>query len=253
MAINNPFAGSPDFVRALASAIESIPNAYTRAPQAGGAATSVRMPDERVACLDAVAKASGWTRNEVVNALLDKGLFVLFHELGDSDVEKIMDSVGKQFSPPSHATTNMELHNGHRFSAIARQMRSGRWHPIYQYAMADTPEMMVTSEELKPDFATLEEAVAHGKKLAKEAIERSLTWTIYIKLPLPSEPFGNKTPPGNTLVPPLTASTEQGALAKCREQIRAGYRFDSLHVEGPNDIQWDGYEIQRRLAQDRRA
>lgn len=174
MALNNPFEGGPDFVRSLINAIETVPNAYARPPQTGGSATSVRFPAERVSCLDAIATASGWTRNEVINALLDKGLFALFHELKDKHVERIMADAVQQIFPPTHGVSKMESHKGHKMGASAKQKQSGRWYSIFQYSMADNPVMIFTSEEFNPDFATEKEAIEHGRKQAIEAIERNL-------------------------------------------------------------------------------
>jgi hypothetical protein len=174
MSTKNPFEGGPDFVKSLINAIEVVPNAYTRPPQAGGQATSVRLPAERIACLDAIATSSSWTRNEVVNALLDKGIFILFHQLKDEQVERIMEQVMQQIFPPTHGVSNMELHNGHRIGAGAKQKRSGRWYSIFQYSMADNPVMIFTSEDFSPDFATENEAIDYGRKQAMEAVERNL-------------------------------------------------------------------------------
>ena len=110
MALTNPLLGGPDFVKALVNAIDATPNAYVHPPQASGAATSVRLPRERVAYLDAVADATKgqWTRNDVINALLDKGLFILFDELKEIDAQKIIEQVALHLLPPVHETRKKE-------------------------------------------------------------------------------------------------------------------------------------------------
>ena len=110
MALNNPLLGGPDFVKSLVNAIEVAPNAYAHPPQASGMATSIRLPKERVAVLDAIADATKgkWTRNDVVNALLDKGLFVLFEQINDGEMSKIMNQAAHQILPPVHETHREE-------------------------------------------------------------------------------------------------------------------------------------------------
>lgn len=253
MSANNPFSGGPDYVKSLVNRIESIPGAYVQPPNSSGAATSVRFSENRVACLDAIAKISGWTRNEVINALLEKGLFVLFHELNDEHVDQILARVAimghapQQISPPTHGVSNMESYSGHRIAANTKQKPNGRWYSIFQYSINDTPNFL-TSENWTPDFATAEEAVDYGRKQAMAAVDRNMPWTIFVKLPLPSAPLGEAGIPGNTVIPPLSASSAESALARCRDLIDAGFGPESLDVTGPNDVHWDEWEIKSLLS-----
>ena len=107
--------------------------------------------------------------------------------------------------------------------------------------------MLATSEQWEPDFATADEAIGYGRTQAMEAVDRNVPWQIFVKLPLPGAPLGNGVIPGNTVVPPLTASSEEMAIARCRDLVHAGYGPDMLHVIGPNDIYWDSEEIRGRL------
>ncbi|AOJ04608.1 hypothetical protein WS70_22670 [Burkholderia mayonis] len=124
--------------------------------------------------LDAIATATNgkWTRNDVINALLDKGLFALFHELKDEDVERITEQAAQQLFPPAHGVSKMEPYNGHRIEALASQTPDGRWHSIYRYALADNPAMIFTSESTEQNFATEEEAIEHGRRRAMERIDK---------------------------------------------------------------------------------
>ena len=96
MSLNNPFAG-PDYVRSLCNAIENIPATYP--PQTGGEVTSLRFPVHLLAYFEAIGAASGWNRNQVVNALLNKGLFAMFAHLNDEQAQKIIDEVVNHVVP----------------------------------------------------------------------------------------------------------------------------------------------------------
>ena len=245
MSINNPFAGGPDYVVALANAIDDAPNTIAQRPQSGGIATSVRIPEHRLAWLDEIAAASNWTRNEVINALLDKGLFILFHGLKDHHAESIMGRVQNVFLP-SHGVSNMEYYKTHRIGAAAKQKTpSGRWYTTYQYSLEGNPSMVVTSQEWTPDFATEKEAIEHGRIQAIKAIESNLPWTVsIIRLPLPITPLSDGGPRGSVVVPPLQTSSVETALYRCRELMQNGY---GVELTGPHGIRWDEAEIIQKL------
>jgi hypothetical protein len=176
----------------------------------------------------------------VVNALLDKGLFILFHEMKDENVEQIMNRATQEIFPPTHGVSNMESYDGHKIAANAKQKPNGRWYSIFQYSINDMP-MLATSEQWEPDFAMANEAIEYGKTQAMEAVNRNVPWKIFfVKPPLPGIP-------PDTVMPPLSVSTEEMAIARCRDFIHAGYNADSLQITGPNNIRWDGDEIRRRL------
>ena len=123
MALNNPFAGGPDYVVALRNALEAIPNAYVRPPAAGGEQISIRFPDSRLAMVKAIeerCKHARWNRSQVINTLFERGLFELFRQLGDQTVEGIMDDVASETVP----TLN-------RFAGIADQLKEFNRFRIY--------------------------------------------------------------------------------------------------------------------------
>jgi hypothetical protein len=99
MALNNPWAGGPDYVVALGNAIDKVPNAYARPPASGGTQISLRIAEDRLAVLDELCVKSKWNRNQVVNALIDKGLFLVFHQLSSAKVDEIMTNVGNTRAP----------------------------------------------------------------------------------------------------------------------------------------------------------
>lgn len=94
MAANNPMAG-PDFVEALRNVLEERAPSFTRPPSTGGTQVSLRFREDRLALLDRLSEYSGWNRNQIVDALTDKGLFVLFVRLSDDVADEIMGSHAK--------------------------------------------------------------------------------------------------------------------------------------------------------------
>jgi hypothetical protein len=93
MALDNPFAGGPDYLASLANALDKVPNAYSQPPASGGSQLSLRANDDRIAVLDEVCSQSGWNRSQVISAMIDKGLFLLFHQLTAGTADKIMTTV----------------------------------------------------------------------------------------------------------------------------------------------------------------
>lgn len=93
MANLNPMAGGPDFVEILRNALEPVKNAtYIRPPFTGGNQVSVRLAQDRIALLDRLSDRSGWNRNQIIDALIDKGLLILFNTLSDATADEIMDA-----------------------------------------------------------------------------------------------------------------------------------------------------------------
>ena len=97
MAKNNPLAGGPDFVEILCAALEQQTSTYSRPPSTGGTQISFRLREDRLALLDRLAERSGWNRNQVVDALVDKGLFALFSRLSNLTADEIMEDHVTQF------------------------------------------------------------------------------------------------------------------------------------------------------------
>lgn len=99
MASQNPIAGGPDFVVVLRNALEKTPGTYSSPPPTGGTQISVRFADDRLGILDAVCEQSGWNRNQLINAFVDRGLFELFHYLSNEAVEGIIERAAERVIP----------------------------------------------------------------------------------------------------------------------------------------------------------
>ena len=100
---NNPLAG-PHHVLALANALERErrPGAYVKPPSTGGEQISVRLSETLLAHFDVLGKAAGWTRVQVLTALVERGLFDLYEVLSDETGESIMESLAGQIVPTMH-------------------------------------------------------------------------------------------------------------------------------------------------------
>lgn len=105
---NNPFAG-PAHVVALANSLERErrPGAYARPPVTGGNQISVRLGEALLTHLDIIGKASGWTRVQVLTALIERGLFDLYDLLSDEVGESIMDSLTNELVPTMHGESSL--------------------------------------------------------------------------------------------------------------------------------------------------
>ena len=91
MALNNPMVGGPDFIQILVNAVERIPQSYTRPPPTGGKGISFRMREGPAAILDELTRRSGWNRNQVLDALIERGLRDVFNTLSDQAAKDVMD------------------------------------------------------------------------------------------------------------------------------------------------------------------
>jgi hypothetical protein len=100
---NNPMSG-PAHIVALANSLERErrPNAYVRPPPTGGDQISVRLGSALLAHMDVLGKASGWTRVQVLTALIDRGLFDLYANLSDEIGEAIMKKLANELVPTMH-------------------------------------------------------------------------------------------------------------------------------------------------------
>jgi len=126
----NPIAGGPDFIEVLKNVLEKIPNTYAKPPVTGGTQISSRFADDRLAILDAICSRSGWNRNQVINALLDRGLYELFCRVSDEVVEAIMttaaDRVMPTFGPSAGVAKELASFNRFRIHPAPQKIRQGR-------------------------------------------------------------------------------------------------------------------------------
>lgn len=95
MAKHNPTAGGPDFVELLKRALEGKSAGLVKPPATGGVQVSFRLEEGRLAMLDILSKRSGWNRTQVIDALIEHGLFELFERLPNSLSSEIIDETVK--------------------------------------------------------------------------------------------------------------------------------------------------------------
>lgn len=105
---DNPFSGPAHHV-ALRNALEREhrPGAYLQPPPTGGAQISTRLSEPLLTHLDVVGKAAGWTRVQVLTALIERGLFDLYEILSDETGEAIMNSLANQVVPTMQADSSL--------------------------------------------------------------------------------------------------------------------------------------------------
>lgn len=127
MASRNPVSSGPDFVLALRNALEKAEGAYSKPPLTGGTQISCRFADDRLAMLDAISEQSGWNRNQLISALLDRGLFELFRHLEDDVMERIMmhttDKVAPTFDVSAAIMNEIAAYNRFRIFPAPQRIR----------------------------------------------------------------------------------------------------------------------------------
>jgi len=97
----NPMSG-PAYVMALRNALEKDkrPSEYNQPPKGGGPQISLRLDDFLYNHIEAIVSLSGWNRAEVLNALIQRGLFDLYEFSSPATVEKIVQQVVAKLAPP---------------------------------------------------------------------------------------------------------------------------------------------------------
>ena len=102
---NNPMSGGPDHLLVLANAIDRDrrPEAYARPPSTGGDQISVRFSEKLLAHLDVLGNASGWTRVQVLTALVERGLFEIYELLRNETGDAIMEQLANEIAPTIHS------------------------------------------------------------------------------------------------------------------------------------------------------
>lgn len=106
---DNPFAGPAHHV-ALSNAIERDrrpPGTYTRPPPTGGEQISVRLSERLTKHLEVLSEASGWTRVQVLTALLERGMFDVYDLLSDDTGARLMENFIDQLPPVMHAQSTL--------------------------------------------------------------------------------------------------------------------------------------------------
>lgn len=148
---NNRLAG-PDHVAALLNALQRNrrPGAYARPPATGGDQISMRLSESLLAHLDVLGKASGWTRVQVLTALIERGLFDLYEVLDDDIGESIMENLANELVPTMGTYTyRSEL------------QKNGRWTTDTEYKdEINGVTTIIDRKRLPGDFPSQEDADA---------------------------------------------------------------------------------------------
>jgi len=97
----NPMAG-PAYVIALKNVLEKRTTEYTTPPRTGGTQISTRLDDFIFNHVEAIVAESEkkWNRAEVLYALIQRGLFDLYHYLDPEITEKIIHKIVAKMAPP---------------------------------------------------------------------------------------------------------------------------------------------------------
>jgi hypothetical protein len=95
----NPMSG-PAYVIALRNALEKRPSEYQEPPRTGGTQISIRLDEFIFNHVEAITAKSGWNRAEVLNALIQRGLFDLYEFCKPDVVETLVQEVMANLAPP---------------------------------------------------------------------------------------------------------------------------------------------------------
>jgi hypothetical protein len=95
----NPMSG-PAYVIALRNALEKRPSEYQEAPRTGGTQVSIRLDEFIFNHVEAITAKSGWNRAEVLNALIQRGLFDLYEFCAPRMVDTLVQDVVAKLAPP---------------------------------------------------------------------------------------------------------------------------------------------------------
>jgi hypothetical protein len=101
----NPMSG-PAYVIALRNALEKRPlSEYQSAPRTGGTQVSIRLDEFIFNHVEAITAQTGWNRAEVLNALIQRGLFDLYEFCKPKVVEGLVQDVVAKLAPPHPPVT----------------------------------------------------------------------------------------------------------------------------------------------------
>lgn len=97
----NPMSG-PAYVIALRNALEADkrPSEYNEPPKTGGTQVSIRLDEHVYNHVEAIVEKSDWNRAEVLNALIQRGLFDLYEFSSSDTVGAIVKKVVTKLAPP---------------------------------------------------------------------------------------------------------------------------------------------------------
>ena len=101
----NPMSG-PAYVIALRNALEKRPSSeYQSAPRTGGTQVSIRLDEFIFNHVEAITAKTGWNRAEVLNALIQRGLFDLYEFCKPKVVDALVQDVVAKLAPPHPPVT----------------------------------------------------------------------------------------------------------------------------------------------------
>ena len=91
----------PAYVLALRNALEQrVASEYQSPPRTGGTQVSIRLDEFMLNHVEAVTAKTGWNRAEVLNALIQRGLFDLYEFCKPEVVEGLVQDVVAKLAPP---------------------------------------------------------------------------------------------------------------------------------------------------------
>lgn len=91
----------PAYVIALRNALEQRPRSeYQSPPRTGGTQVSIRLDEFIFNHVEAIVAKTGWNRAEVLNALIQRGLFDLYEFCKPKVVDALVQDVVAKLAPP---------------------------------------------------------------------------------------------------------------------------------------------------------
>ena len=97
----NPMSG-PAYVIALKNVLEKRITEYTTPPKTGGTQISIRLDSFLFNHIEAIVEeCPDWNRAEVLYALIQRGLFDLYHFVSPEIVDRIVEKIVVKVAAPS--------------------------------------------------------------------------------------------------------------------------------------------------------
>jgi len=150
---NNPLAG-PDHVGVLKTALEQQ-GGYLRPPSTGGDQISIRLSESLLAQLDVIAKRAEWTRAQVLTALIERGLFDLYHRLSDDVGELIMEQLTHILVPTMRTYISKYW--------ATQNSSTRRWELYIEYKQKiDGVADVIDTKRMSRDYSSEQEALDAG-------------------------------------------------------------------------------------------